>query len=451
MADGHPSHGLTDRAKREADANGALIADMAGALRVQQQSDAYLRFATETGKMGTWELDLRTGELAASPLFKENLGLDRHRPVTWDELERAVHPEDGDRRRAAFARSVATGAEYDVEYRVLRRDGGTGWVHMRAQVTCAPDGTKLRMAGVSFDVTQRRHAELRMELSEESLRLAAEAGEVGTWDLDLTTGVLTWSDRTRAMFGISPQVPCSMADFYAGLHPDDFAATSAAFASAVDPAIRGTYDVEYRTIGKEDGVVRWVAAKGTGLFQDGRCRRAIGTAIDITARKLAAMRRDFLLELGDRLANLTEPRAIMDAAVQALGRHLGACRVGYGQVQPDDETVLLETCHAVGVQSLTGAFRLNSFGAHHIDRRRQGQTVVVEDVTSDPLNDQATWAAIETRSFVSVPLIRDGRFRASLFVNDRTPRAWCKEDVALIEDLRIWDALERARAEEALR
>jgi hypothetical protein len=46
--------------------------------------------------------------------------------------------------------------------------------------------------------------------------------------------------------------------------------------------------VEYRTIGKEDGILRWVAAKGRGVFDEtGRCKRMIGTAIDITERKLA--------------------------------------------------------------------------------------------------------------------------------------------------------------------
>src|SRR4051812_1957995 len=51
------------------------------------------------------------------------------------------------------------------------------------------------------------------------------------------------------------------------------------------------YDVEYRTIGKEDGVTRWVAAKGRGLFDaDGKCVRVIGSALDITQRKLSEER-----------------------------------------------------------------------------------------------------------------------------------------------------------------
>ena len=137
------------------------------------------------------------------------------------------------------------------------------------------------------DVTNQVQSQAQLAFNEESFRLATSAAEVGIWDLDLTTDHLTWCDRTKAMFGISPGMPCSMADFYAGLHPDDLDATSQAFASALDPQRRATYDVEYRTIGKEDGVVRWVAAKGKGLFDGERCIRAIGTALDITARKAA--------------------------------------------------------------------------------------------------------------------------------------------------------------------
>jgi PAS domain S-box-containing protein len=152
------------------------------------------------------------------------------------------------------------------------------------------DGVVSGIFAEGHDITDLIKAQEQLALSEESLRLATSAAEIGTWDLDLELGALNWCVRTKAMFGIAPEVPCSMADFYAGLHPDDLAATSEAFAAATDANRRSTYDVEYRTVGKEDGALRWVAAKGKGLFRDGRCVRAIGTAIDITARKDAEAR-----------------------------------------------------------------------------------------------------------------------------------------------------------------
>ncbi|CAO4167431.1 PAS domain S-box protein [Methylorubrum extorquens] len=307
---------------------------------------------------------------------------------------------------------------------------------------------------------EREANQVRLRTSEATLRLAIEAAEVGTWDLDLTTDVLTWSDRTKAMFGISPDVPCGMADFYAGLHPDDREATSAAFASALDPVRRATYDVEYRTIGKEDGLVRWVAAKGRGLFDEaGHCVRAIGTAIDITARKEAEGRLHFLVGLGAILQAAQTPLDVKTNAAQSLGQHLCADRAGYGEILPGDGVISVERDWSkAGVPSLAGEARvLDAFGPLVITELRQGQTLVVVDCerdarTSDPVY-LTTWRSIGARSLVVVPLVRGGELTAALYIHSAVPRAWTSGEVALAEEVatRTWSAHVQARAEETLR
>ena len=150
-----------------------------------------------------------------------------------------------------------------------------------------------------FDVSERRDAQAALRRSEEQLRLATDAAEIGLWDVDVVTDTLYWPPRVKAMFGVSPDRPVSMTDFYEGLHPDERAEVVAAFAAACDPARRTLYDVEYRTVGKEDGAIRWVAAKGRAVFDEqDRCVRVIGTAIDITGRKAAESR---LRELNETL------------------------------------------------------------------------------------------------------------------------------------------------------
>ena len=135
---------------------------------------------------------------------------------------------------------------------------------------------------------QRIGAENRLRDSEERLRLAVDNADVGFWDVDVVHDTLIWPPRTKAMFGISADVPVTMHDFYNGLYPDDREQTAAAYAAAADPDQRALYDVEYRTVGKEDGVVRWVAAKGRGVFDAaGTCLRVTGTAVDISLRKEA--------------------------------------------------------------------------------------------------------------------------------------------------------------------
>lgn len=137
----------------------------------------------------------------------------------------------------------------------------------------------------SWAHVERAGAEANLRASEEQLRLAIDAAEIGLWDVDVVADTLFWPPRVKAMFGISPDVPVSMEDYYNGLHPDDLEQTSCAYAAAADPDVRAVYDVEYRTIGKEDGMIRWVAAKGRGVFESNRCLRVIGTAIEITERK----------------------------------------------------------------------------------------------------------------------------------------------------------------------
>ncbi len=179
------------------------------------------------------------------------------------------------------------------------------------------------------DTTAREDSQIILAEREEQLRLATEAAEVGLWDVDLLTDTLFWPSRVKAMFGISPEVPVSMTDFYAGLHPEDRERTSQAFAAALDPERRALYDVEYRTVGKEDGVIRWVAAKGRGIFDlTGRCVRVIGTAIDITARKqvqtaleeASRQKDEFLAMLAHELRN---PLAPIGMASELLSRTLG--------------------------------------------------------------------------------------------------------------------------------
>jgi hypothetical protein len=168
---------------------------------------------------------------------------------------------------------------------------------------------------------------------------------------------------------------------------------------------------------------------------------------EITRQVMAERHQAFRIKIEEALRDLADPRAIMAAAVETLGRHLGANRAGYSEVQADGETIVCETCFADGVEPLVGTFALSDFGPDSNARQRSGQTEVCDDIATDPRQIHATWAAIETNAFVSVPLVRDGRLTASLYVNFREAHHWSPHEVALIEDAAActWAALERAR------
>ncbi|WP_430912174.1 PAS domain S-box protein [Methylobacterium sp. sgz302541] len=320
------------------------------------------------------------------------------------------------------------------------------------------------LEGENATLTAERQAnQQRLVLSEESLRLATEAAEVGTWDLDLTTDVLTWSDRTKGMFGISPDVPCSMADFYAGLHTDDLDATSAAFASAIDPERRATYDVEYRTVGKEDGIVRWVAAKGRGLFDEtGRCFRALGTAIDITARRLAEealrfneARLRFLDALGRETVKGTDADAILAVTTRMVAEHLNLSNCAYADMDPDEDGFTIRGDWArEGSPSIVGHYSLADFGRLAVRNLRAGEPLIVNDNRAElEAEEAATFQAIGIAATICMPLVKDGRLTALMAIHDRMPRSWSDYDLALIREVaeRCWAHIERVRADAELR
>jgi len=186
---------------------------------------------------------------------------------------------------------------------------------------------------------------------------------------------------------------------------------------------------------------------------------------DVTDRKEAEerlraseVRQSFLLALGDRLRGLTDPAEVTLTAAEMLGRHLGVSRAGYGELDAHGEVIRVERDWAERVPSLAGEARLlDGFGAPIAAELRAGRTLRVDDSATDlraqGLGVAAAWASIDLRAIVAVPLIKGGRFAAFLYLHEPQPRVWTDEEVSLAEEVaeRTWDAVERARAEAALR
>ena len=191
----------------------------------------------------------------------------------------------------------------------------------------------------------------------------------------------------------------------------------------------------------------------------GRVAGFLDTVVETTGKVLAERRQAFLLHLEEELRGLADPHRLTLAAAEALGRHIGGARAGYGEIDGGGEVVAVERDWTDGtVASLAGKARLlDAFGPAVIAELRAGRTLVVEDCLTDPRSagegHAATWASIGTRALVVVPLLRDGRLIAILYVHEPEPRRWGIAEVSLAEDTarRTWAAVERARAEALLR
>ena len=102
--------------------------------------------------------------------------------------------------------------------------------------------------------------------SKEHFRLQMEGFGVGTWDLDLSTRELQWSDATRSLFGIARDKPVTYELFLSLLEPKDRERTEQAIRRVV--ASGGNFDVSFR-VGGRPGPGQWIRARG-GLVKIGR-------------------------------------------------------------------------------------------------------------------------------------------------------------------------------------
>jgi PAS domain S-box-containing protein len=162
----------------------------------------------------------------------------------------------------------------------------------------------------------------------------------------------------------------------------------------------------------------------------------------------------FRVCLTDALRLLADPVEIQATASRVLGEYLGANRVTYFEVRGADYVV--EQDYVNGADALAGRYSIDSFGPKLLAAYRTGHAVSSPNVSADPYlspEQQSAYAAIQIGAYIGIPLVKKGEFVAGLAVHAAAPRDWKSEEIALIEEVaeRTWAAVERARAEAALR
>ncbi|MFL5560394.1 MAG: PAS domain-containing sensor histidine kinase [Gemmatimonadaceae bacterium] len=182
--------------------------------------------------------------------------------------------------------------------------------------------------------------------ADERLRLAVDAGSIGTWDFSPITGELAWSDRCKSLFGFTSDVTPTLEMFLAHVHADDRAHVDQRVAAAFDPLGDGSYEAEFR-IERADGRMAWIVCKGRALFAgSGNAKHAIrliGTAVDITDRRRAEDYARLLAEASSLLASS------LDLEVMLAGIGKLACQrfADVVVIDLEDETGTLARAAAV--------------------------------------------------------------------------------------------------------
>jgi PAS domain S-box-containing protein len=141
---------------------------------------------------------------------------------------------------------------------------------------------------LSLEVVQAGQLSLDVKTSEERLALAQEAGHIGTFDLDLRTGRVRWTEQLESIYGFARGgFGGSLASWRERVHPQDILRCEAEIDEAIAHQREG-WHTQYRILRAGDGEVRWIDAWGR-IFLDGKARpvRMLGVNVDITGRKQA--------------------------------------------------------------------------------------------------------------------------------------------------------------------
>lgn len=201
--------------------------------------------------------------------------------------------------------ATRTGEAADVRWH-QRKDGSLIFVDGVLVSLTDEQGTLVGFSKVMRDATDSKQAEESLRRSEEQLRVAQEAAQLGIWDWDLASNLITRSEIHYKLFGQQPKsAPESYAQWLSYLYPED--RTRVEFET--QHALRtGVVDTQFR-ISWPDGQVRWMHARGKVYFDRGTPLRMVRIVQDITAEKAAEQ------ALADSNARKT---AILNASLDAV-------------------------------------------------------------------------------------------------------------------------------------
>ncbi|HEY9697616.1 MAG TPA: PAS domain S-box protein [Trichocoleus sp.] len=197
-----------------------------------------------------------------------------------------LHPDDAEEYVSAYLKAFRERNPFQAKVRVRRADGQYRWLDCYAAPRFSNSGALLGYVGTSFDITDRRQTEEALRESEERLRLAMEAAQMGSWDLDIRTGKLLWSEQYFKVLGYEPVATgeVSYEMWSSRVHPDDRDLVLQRWQqSRLEQQL---YRAEYRVIRADNGQIAWVASLGSFTYDEtGEPIRALGVVFDITDRK----------------------------------------------------------------------------------------------------------------------------------------------------------------------
>ena len=303
------------------------ITDRKQAEEVLRDSETGLANAQRITHIGNWSVDpLKKKSVWSAEMFRICGLSPREKPPWFDEyIDCIVHPDDRQSVRAAIEELTKGRVHQPFDYRIARPDGSIRICRAQSTVEFGSTGQPVRISGTTQDITERKLAEEKLQLTSDRLSLATQGARVGIWDYDIPTQSMFWDPVMYDLYGLSPELTTDPTELWqAAVHPDDLVQTNAKVQELM--LIGGQLVADFRIVWP-DSSIRHISVNAV-IHCDaaGKPARIVGTNWDITERKQAEelLRRqnDFLIALRESTLDLVS-ESDLDRLLESIVRRAG--------------------------------------------------------------------------------------------------------------------------------
>ena len=420
-----------------------------------RESEERYRTIVDTSNEGIWYVDLNAETVYLNEPMAQILGYSVNE-VIGRKIPEFCFPEDMPNAQEHITNSYQGNYEH-FDFRFRRKDGDE--VLVLASTSPVRDGTGrvIGALGMFVDITERKNAEHQLrQIASFDEAVMDNMGE-GLYTVDSNGNVTSMNPTAEKMFGWTFEEIRGrrMHDVTHYKHPDGtpFPAEDCAGFQVLH---HGQKFVHHEDVFiRKDGTFFDVIYSSAPLWDNGKIDGLVVVFNDNTTRKQAEKRLVLLSEISELVRRSEDPNELLFAVSEAVGDHFQARRCLFNEIDLENDLEIVHRDYCRGVESVAGVHKISDYSSVTSAEMAAGKTVVNHDSKEDPRTApdyERSYVPNGERAYVTVPLMRENHWVASLWLSDDMPRQWNEEDVSLLETIaeRTWIAVEKLRINTAL-
>jgi PAS domain S-box-containing protein len=300
-------------------------------------------------------------------------------------------------------------------------------------------------AQLETEIKERLRAEAALLKEKTHLAQAQKVARVGSWEFDLATQEITWSDETFCIYGLAPGQPTpTITEHWQKIHPDD----KTVWDTTVNQLAGGkSCQLEFRIV-RPDGSIRHLLAHGEPIFNgDGQVHKLFGTLLDISdslrdsfASRVAARERERLVAtILLKIRQSLELDEILNTTVTEVRQFLASDRVLIYRFNPDwSGRVVVESVAAEWKAVVDINIHDPCFGKDYAQLYQQGRVRAIADIYSAGLTPcyLEVLTPLQVTASLTVPIMQGEKLWGLLIVHHcRGTRQWQSYEIELMQQL----------------